>query len=271
MFLETTDAVAVLAYAGLGATAHGTEPSDWMSSVLRGRNVSLEHSLGILAEALKREMPAHLLALPRSMSAAHAIVVPALVDGEARLYTIELALEGTQSYRFRHTRWVVDPNALPLRPPRFALAGSGATYLQRHRDWQRRLLSVIRAFDAKKVQPRAVADELARISNRVSQNLADETVGPRSIVACRHAPTSSHGGGGNHWFYSGTVPDRDCPSLPTIGQGMDISALAELLMPRFMQQADRWSRGEAETIELDMTNLDAELATMPDAPDETLR
>ena len=31
MFLETTDGVAILAYAGLGATARGTEPADWMS------------------------------------------------------------------------------------------------------------------------------------------------------------------------------------------------------------------------------------------------
>ena len=35
MFLETTDGVAILGYAGLGATARGTEPADWMSAVLR--------------------------------------------------------------------------------------------------------------------------------------------------------------------------------------------------------------------------------------------
>jgi hypothetical protein len=52
MFLETTDGVATLGYAGLGATALGTEPADWMSAVLRGRNLPLEQSLGILAEAI---------------------------------------------------------------------------------------------------------------------------------------------------------------------------------------------------------------------------
>lgn len=38
MFLDTTDGVAILGYAGLGTTALGTEPADWMSAVLRGRN-----------------------------------------------------------------------------------------------------------------------------------------------------------------------------------------------------------------------------------------
>jgi hypothetical protein len=34
--LETLDGVGVLGYAGLGATAAGTQPSAWMSAVLRG-------------------------------------------------------------------------------------------------------------------------------------------------------------------------------------------------------------------------------------------
>jgi hypothetical protein len=38
MFLETTNGLAILAYAGLGETGQGTEPADWMSAVLRGRN-----------------------------------------------------------------------------------------------------------------------------------------------------------------------------------------------------------------------------------------
>lgn len=45
MIPETTDAVAILGYAGLGATALGTEPADWMSNVLRGQNLPLEQSL----------------------------------------------------------------------------------------------------------------------------------------------------------------------------------------------------------------------------------
>jgi hypothetical protein len=37
MDLETTDGRGLLAYAGLGAMARGTQPSEWMSAVLRGR------------------------------------------------------------------------------------------------------------------------------------------------------------------------------------------------------------------------------------------
>jgi hypothetical protein len=37
MILETTDGVGLLAYAGLGATSQRTQPSEWMSAVLRGR------------------------------------------------------------------------------------------------------------------------------------------------------------------------------------------------------------------------------------------
>jgi len=57
MFLETDDGVAILGYAGLGATALGTEPADWMSAVLRGRRLSVEASLSVLAEAVKRQLP----------------------------------------------------------------------------------------------------------------------------------------------------------------------------------------------------------------------
>ena len=33
---DTTDGVALLKYAGLGATAEGTKPGDWMAPVLHG-------------------------------------------------------------------------------------------------------------------------------------------------------------------------------------------------------------------------------------------
>src|SRR6185436_13929085 len=60
MFLETTDAKAILSYAGLGVTGLGTEPSAWTSAVLHGRNLPLEQSLGLLAEAMRKEVPRHI-------------------------------------------------------------------------------------------------------------------------------------------------------------------------------------------------------------------
>ncbi|MCI0429740.1 MAG: hypothetical protein L0210_04245 [Rhodospirillales bacterium] len=85
MFLEATDGAAILGYAGLGATAGATEPSDWMERVLRGRNLPLEDSLRVLAGVMQRELPPHLIGIP-----SHHVIVPAFVGEEPRLYTIDL-------------------------------------------------------------------------------------------------------------------------------------------------------------------------------------
>jgi hypothetical protein len=63
MILETDDGVAILGYAGLGETVLGTEPADWMSAVLRGRRLSLEHSLQVLADACLKQIPQHVVRL----------------------------------------------------------------------------------------------------------------------------------------------------------------------------------------------------------------
>ena len=106
MFLETTDGVAILGYAGLGATALGTEPADWMSAVLRGRNFTLEQSLGTLADAMKNQLPRHMVLMPGAP--AHNVFVPAFVGEDARLYTIDLVFASDRkSYQFRYTRHVV--------------------------------------------------------------------------------------------------------------------------------------------------------------------
>lgn len=85
MFLETKDGVAILGYSGLGETALGTEPADWMSAVLRGRPLSLEHSLGALADAIKKQIPPHLVGLPKRAPLAHSVIAPGICGwrGEA--------------------------------------------------------------------------------------------------------------------------------------------------------------------------------------------
>lgn len=60
MVLQGVGDRAILGYAGLGATASGTQPADWMSAVLRGRGLNLEQSLGVIADAMKREFPRHM-------------------------------------------------------------------------------------------------------------------------------------------------------------------------------------------------------------------
>jgi hypothetical protein len=109
MFLGTTDGVAILGYAGLGATALGTEPADWMSAVLRGRNLPLEQSLGVIAETMKKQFPPHMVRMP---APAHNVIIPAIVGNELRLYSIDLAFApDRKSYAFRYTRHGVDKSS----------------------------------------------------------------------------------------------------------------------------------------------------------------
>jgi hypothetical protein len=271
MFLETSDDVAILAYAGVGATARGTEPADWMSAVLRGRKLSIEQSLATLAEALKREMPPHLAGLRTPRGPSHSVVVAAFVNDEQRIYTIHLALSADRRQMvFRNTRWVVSTEHVPQRTPRFALAGSGAAILAGDRLWRRPLLRLVKAFDRRLVAAQTVADALAALNLRVSQSLADRTVGPRCIVAWRNRRTGVHRGGGGHQTYTGLTRDSNTPSLPSIGNGLDIHALVQVFMPHTMKQLDAIRDGTSAP-ELDTEALNAGLAQLPEGPDENLR
>ena len=58
MWLDTRDGQSILAYAGLGATGSGAELSEWMSRVLRGRDLPLGESLTALAEAMEQSSSA---------------------------------------------------------------------------------------------------------------------------------------------------------------------------------------------------------------------
>jgi hypothetical protein len=272
MFLETTDGVAILGYAGLGATARGTEPADWMSAVLRGRNLPLEQSLGVMAEAMKKQLPRHMVRMPGGGGPAHNVIVPAFIGNEPRLYTIDLAFApDRKSYRFRYTRHVVNkPTLATARTPRLGIAGTGALYLIQHKKWKRSLLRLVRANDHGHVSSRAVADHLANLNYEVHLGVTDKSVGPRCIVAWRHRKGGVHKGGGGHEFYTGTTRDASSPSLPTIANGMDIHALVGVMMPRMTKMFEAMRAGQQEK-ELDKDELNAELARLPDKPDENLR
>lgn len=128
MFLETTDGIAILGYAGLGATDLGTEPADWMSAVLRGRNLPLEQSLHVLAEAMKKQLPPHMVKMPGSGGPAHNVIVPASLGNEPRLYTIDRVFSPDhKSYRFRYARQVIHkPTSTAPRTPRLGIGGGPA-------------------------------------------------------------------------------------------------------------------------------------------------
>ncbi len=272
MFLETSDGVAILGYAGLGATALGTEPADWMSAVLRGRNLPLEQSLGVLAEAMKKQLPRHLVRMPRGGGPAHNVIVPAFLANEPRLYTIDLAVApDRKSYRFRYTRHVIDkpPPAKP-RTPRLGIGGTGALYLIKNKNWIRSLLRVVRANDRGHLSAHAVADHLASLNNEVHLGVTDKSVGPRCIVAWRHSKGGVHKGGGGQQFYTGTTRDPSYPSLPTIANSMELHALSDVMMRHLIKNTEAMQAGQpAQNLFND--ELNAELARLPDKPDENLR
>ena len=191
MVLETTDGVGVLAYTGPGATSRGTQPSEWMSAVLRGRGgLTFEQSLGILATAASKELPSHLKSMPVG---AHFIVVPAFLKGVGpRIYTIDNVIDRkTRQHRYRYT----SHEGRPSRPPRIAIGGSGGIYLaQKDAGWKRALLGLVNAHDRGKVSDHLIADQLASLNYEAHQGVGDGTVGPRCIVIWRRRPDARKGG-----------------------------------------------------------------------------
>jgi hypothetical protein len=274
MLLDTDDGKAILGYAGLGATALGTEPADWMSAVLRGRRISLEQSLGVLAEAIKKQLPRHLVQIRGNARLVHNVIVPAFVQNEPRLYSIDLAFStDRKDIWFRCTRHVND-RAAPDKPrtPRLGVAGSGSRYLLERKEkmWMRNTLRILKAYDAERLSANSVADHFAALNYEVHRGLDDETVGPRCIVAWRNGKDAARRGGGAHRYYTGTTVDTESPALPTVGNGMDIRAVVSVVMKHFMATFPAMMKGQ-QPAEPDLNQINADLARIPDKPDEDLR
>lgn len=201
---------------------------------------------------------------------AHSIIVSAFVGNEPRVYTIDLAFgPDHKSYHFRYTRHLVDFGESGQRTPRLAIGGSGALYLTRDNKWQRTLLRLVRAHDRGQVTSPAVADHLASINYAVHLGIADMSVGPRCIVAWRHRRGGTHNGGGAHQFYSGVARDSTSSCLPTISNGMDVQALIEAMWPHMARSLGATINGQSAA-GLDQDLINADLARLPDKPDETL-
>jgi hypothetical protein len=269
MFLETTDGVAILSYAGLGATVSKTEPADWMSAVLRGRNWQLEPSLRVLAIALERELPSYLSPFRLRDDFSHAVVVPAFVGSESRLYAIDMTVSTDGKLaRFQHARLVFASEKSPPRTPRVCFSGSGRAVLSKDMSWRRNVLRLVKAYDRGRVTAQTVADALAEINYRVSQK--ERTVGPSCIVAWRNRKGGVHHDGGGHQAYTGIARDQNTPLLPTIANGMDVHSLLRSMMPHMLRQMEAMRAGNAG-VQLDAAAVNADLARLPITPDEKLR
>jgi hypothetical protein len=273
MNLETTDGVGLLAYAGLGATSRGTQPSEWMSAVLRGRGgLTFEQALGALAEVATRELPRHLALTP---GGTHFIIVPAFIRGIApRLYTIDNVVDtktGQHWYRYTKRERIDVPGA---RCPRIAVGGTGGIYLARKGDteWGRALLSLANAHDRGRVSDLLIADRLARLNYEAHEEVSDGSVGPRCIVIWRRRPGLRRSlPAGGHQFYTGIERDRESDPIPTIANGMDVRAIARVGMKQFLSEVAGWAPGGQVPLRLDTAELNRQLSKLPSDPDEKLR
>jgi len=270
MFLETKDGVGILGYAGLGETSAGMEPSEWMSNCLRGRNLTLEQSLSVIAKAMEVQMPKHLLRIPSELMAHHAIVVPAFVNEEPRLYILQLELSPDRKLKRMH--FVRHRPKGGRKPPKFGLAGSGAMMLLKDKTWMRPLTRIVRAADRKQLPLHSVPRYFAQLNERV--HAVDPFVGSKCIVAWRNRKKGVHKGGGNHHHLNGTTQDSDGGGfIPTIGNGTDIIAMIAPLWESMMASVKALPPGSKKlpSFEFDMDEVNARLATMPQGPDEELK
>lgn len=262
MILETTDGVAILGYTGLGATKAGTEPSDWMQGVLRGRNLTLEASLTALAEAIQAEVPRHLGGLAKLR---HTVIAPAFLGDRATLYTIDLVPVRGAKPRIELKRQAM--SGTNIDPPAIVAGGSGAPCVVRRRGELRAILKTVKAYDRGLVTQWAVSDLLAAMNEDVHS--AVKTVGNRCIVVWRNRKEGFRKGGGGHQFYTGRARDRSSDALPTLTNGMNISGIADGLMSLMVAQMGPDWRGQA--FQHDQKKLDEAMAKVPHTPDPKLR
>ncbi|HJR54762.1 MAG TPA: hypothetical protein VJ982_13740, partial [Gemmatimonadota bacterium] len=98
----------------------------------------------------------------------------------------------------------------------------------------------------------------------------DQSVSPTCLVVWRPAGPPRNGG---HQLYSGLSREENAPVFPTISRGLDVRALVEAMMPymqrQMMKNLERMERGES-MLDLDMEQVNAELAELPEKPDEHL-
>jgi hypothetical protein len=275
--LETVDGIGVLAYAGLGATPRGTQPSEWMSTVLRGRGrMTFEQTLGGLATVAAKELPRHLAAIPNPSQRSHVIIAPAFINGVgSRLFTIDYGID-TKTGKYRHSYMShvrsVEPGSQSLR---IAAAGSGISHTtKKNSDWLRALRSLVRDHDRGKVSDKVIADQLAALNFEVHEKLTkkgDSTVGPRSIVIWhRRRDARRDRPPGGQLFYDGTNLDPNAAEIPTIVNGTDVVAMIKIFVDLYNPVLTD-AGFDPNTIAIDTDEANRRLAALPQTPDDKLR
>lgn len=272
--LDTRDGKAIIGYAGLGATARGMEPSEWVSNSLRGLHVTIEQALEVLVNAAGKALPAHLTRIPEHFQ--HVMLVPAFTKS-AHLYSIEYQQTGKE-ISIGLNRLIKTSSGTSFTP-RASAVGSGSRLLSKNPKWHHKVCGLVRAFNNNKISGNVVAEELNAICQSVHAALSaqgDNSVGNRSIVVWRDLPS----GGGNHVSYTGDVKDQTSPSVPMIVNGFDMKAFCEAAMPGLKEIAANlrvpgqlgYRPPTDDPLQKKHENLLASLPNvLPQLPDETLR
>jgi hypothetical protein len=218
--IEMSDGVAIVGYAGLGATRAGIEPSAWINAAFRNKNGTVLQFITALASASAAEFPRHLAQFPSDYPRRQLIAAVCLVAGKPIMYTIGI---GKKVGDAQFSAKIAKPMLPSGRAARIVAAGLGADILSADRRWIRPLLRLVTAVDRGRINPRQVSTQLAQINVMVSEQTT--TVGPRSIVAFRISPS-----GGGHHGYTGNQRDDSSPQVPQLFRGFDIGAFAQALM-----------------------------------------
>jgi hypothetical protein len=261
--------IALLGYAGLGATKRGIQPSDWIAGLLRGRKLPLEESLVTIGRAVAAQVPRHLAAGGYFGPNAHSIVAPAIVDGRSAMFSIHLDVRADRSdvrvHRHVHS---MESKA----PVRVGISGSGAQRLLRERAKLFRMLRLVSVHDQNRISAHSVADAFAALNAEVAQS--ESTVGQRSIVIWRYPPELNKGGG--HQAYNGRAREPVNPVLPAIENGFDMGgmwrAIAPVLFKRMEGMVDSEPQQSSELVPGQPdTELNELIRKLPKKPDEELR
>lgn len=234
--ISGTDGHAFLGYAGLGASIAGTQPSAWMNDLLKNIGlVTIHQQLEIIADAMRTSLPRHLATMKGEQS--HILIATALINGVVNLYQLSVANQFGLSPKLIFTR---HENSSGKSPP-FAMTGSGANYLnlrksQRYRD----LLRVLKAVEAGRVNPRAIADKLAVINQSVA--VQDPMVSQKCIVKW-------FADSGGYQFYDGTTRVEPDAAIPSVGNGMDTNDIVRAMLPLWHTSFDDFKAGGTGAID----------------------
>jgi hypothetical protein len=206
----------------------------------------------------------------------HSFAIPAFVDGEPRMYTMDL-IEKSTGVSFQYKRHILGGGIAPMQlTAPVGSMGTGRSALETDRFYARRLLGVVNAYNQEKVSASAVSAQFAKLCYFAHQLTTDGTVGPSCIVVWRNSKTSRYKGGGQT-FYEATK-EVDGGVLPTVsvGMGVDVSAIeASMLMlfyPRVVEYFGALERGgDVQLPSITREEIEEQLSKLPHDPDDELR